>query len=96
VFRLLDGDRIATLAASFIGDLARNAGIASKLKIGTNIEPQRGVVKVLHTGVGADNGKLEDLLDVICASVFWMGIVLPPLRRLSLAILPAMLELLRS
>jgi phosphoacetylglucosamine mutase len=34
VFRLLDGDRIATLAASFIGDLARNAGIAQKLKIG--------------------------------------------------------------
>jgi phosphoacetylglucosamine mutase len=34
VFRLLDGDRIATLAASFIGDLARSAGIASKLKIG--------------------------------------------------------------
>ncbi|KAJ6141389.1 Phosphoacetylglucosamine mutase [Penicillium chermesinum] len=33
-FRLLDGDRIATLAAAFIGDLARNAGIASKLKIG--------------------------------------------------------------
>ncbi|RJE26297.1 Phosphoacetylglucosamine mutase [Aspergillus sclerotialis] len=34
VFRLLDGDRIATLAASFIGDLARSAGIAEKLKIG--------------------------------------------------------------
>jgi phosphoacetylglucosamine mutase len=34
VFRLLDGDRIATLAASFIGDLARNAGISPKLKIG--------------------------------------------------------------
>jgi phosphoacetylglucosamine mutase len=34
VFRLLDGDRIATLAASFIGDLARNAGISQKLKIG--------------------------------------------------------------
>ncbi|KAL4992449.1 hypothetical protein BDW68DRAFT_79355 [Aspergillus falconensis] len=34
VFRMLDGDRIATLAASFIGDLARSAGIASKLKIG--------------------------------------------------------------
>ncbi|EHA19129.1 hypothetical protein ASPNIDRAFT_212120 [Aspergillus niger ATCC 1015] len=33
-FRLLDGDRIATLAASFIGDLARSAGIAQKLKIG--------------------------------------------------------------
>ncbi|KAL1978451.1 hypothetical protein VTN31DRAFT_1310 [Thermomyces dupontii] len=34
VFRLLDGDRIATLAASFISDLARHAGIAQKLKIG--------------------------------------------------------------
>lgn len=34
VFRMLDGDRIATLAASFIGDLARNAGIAQKLKVG--------------------------------------------------------------
>ncbi|KAK2765596.1 Phosphoacetylglucosamine Mutase [Arachnomyces sp. PD_36] len=34
IFKLLDGDRIATLAASFIGDLARSAGVASKLKIG--------------------------------------------------------------
>jgi phosphoacetylglucosamine mutase len=33
-FRLLDGDRIATLAASFIGDLAREAGVADELKIG--------------------------------------------------------------
>ncbi|KAG9233105.1 N-acetylglucosamine-phosphate mutase-like protein [Amylocarpus encephaloides] len=33
-FRLLDGDRIATLAASFIGDLAREAGIAEELNIG--------------------------------------------------------------
>jgi phosphoacetylglucosamine mutase len=33
-FRLLDGDRIATLAASFIGDLAKNAGLAEKLKVG--------------------------------------------------------------
>lgn len=32
-FRLLDGDKIATLAASFIGDLAKNAGLTS-LKIG--------------------------------------------------------------
>ncbi|EIT73157.1 phosphoglucomutase/phosphomannomutase [Aspergillus oryzae 100-8] len=34
VFRLLDGDRIATLAAAFIGDLTKNAGIAQHLKIG--------------------------------------------------------------
>ncbi|KAI5285325.1 Phosphoacetylglucosamine Mutase [Ascosphaera aggregata] len=34
VFKLLDGDRISALAASFIGELARNAGIANKLKIG--------------------------------------------------------------
>lgn len=33
-FRLLDGDRIATLAASFIGDLARQSGLAEKLNIG--------------------------------------------------------------
>lgn len=33
-FRMLDGDRIATLAASFISDLARDSGIAQKIKIG--------------------------------------------------------------
>ncbi|KAJ5611661.1 Phosphoacetylglucosamine mutase [Penicillium herquei] len=33
-FRLLDGDRIAILAASFIGYLAQNAGISQKLNIG--------------------------------------------------------------
>lgn len=33
-FRLLDGDRIATLAAVFLGDLARNAGLGEKLKVG--------------------------------------------------------------
>lgn len=33
-FRLLDGDRIATLAASFIGDLARQAGFSQELRIG--------------------------------------------------------------
>ncbi|KAK4962156.1 Phosphoacetylglucosamine Mutase [Elasticomyces elasticus] len=33
-FRLLDGDRIATLAASFIGDLAKQSGLSDKLKIG--------------------------------------------------------------
>ncbi|KAL9118398.1 MAG: hypothetical protein Q9187_005059 [Circinaria calcarea] len=33
-FRLLDGDRIATLAALFIGDLAKHAGLSEKLKVG--------------------------------------------------------------
>jgi phosphoacetylglucosamine mutase len=33
-FRLLDGDKIATLAASFIGDLAREAGLAEEIDIG--------------------------------------------------------------
>ena len=31
---MLDGDRIATLAALFIGDLARHAGLTEKLKVG--------------------------------------------------------------
>ncbi|KAI4612852.1 uncharacterized protein J4E79_009998 [Alternaria viburni] len=34
VFRLLDGDRIATLVASFLGDTVRQSGLADKLKIG--------------------------------------------------------------
>ncbi|KAJ4343666.1 Phosphoacetylglucosamine Mutase [Ascochyta clinopodiicola] len=34
VFRLLDGDRIATLVASFLGDLVRQSGLADSIKIG--------------------------------------------------------------
>lgn len=34
VFKLLDGDRIATLGALMIIEMARNAGVADKLKIG--------------------------------------------------------------
>lgn len=33
-FHLLDGDRIATLVASFLGDLVRQSGLADNLKIG--------------------------------------------------------------
>ena len=32
-FRLLDGDRIATLAAAFIGDLVRRSGLEDKIKL---------------------------------------------------------------
>lgn len=34
VFHLLDGDRIATLAASFIGDLSRQSGLGDKIQVG--------------------------------------------------------------
>ena len=34
VFRLLDGDRIATLVASFLGDLVRHSGLSDTVKIG--------------------------------------------------------------
>lgn len=34
VFHLLDGDRIATLVASFLGDLVRQSGLADNIKIG--------------------------------------------------------------
>ena len=37
-FRLLDGDKIATLAASFIGDLAREARLSEDLKIGVRVQ----------------------------------------------------------
>jgi phosphoacetylglucosamine mutase len=33
-FRLLDGDKIATLAAGFIGDLVRTAGLEGQIKLG--------------------------------------------------------------
>jgi phosphoacetylglucosamine mutase len=34
VFHLLDGDRIATLGAVFLAEMARNAGLGEKLRIG--------------------------------------------------------------
>lgn len=34
MFHLLDGDRIATLIASFLGDLVRQSGLADNIKIG--------------------------------------------------------------
>ncbi|KAF7122823.1 hypothetical protein CNMCM5793_000933 [Aspergillus hiratsukae] len=57
VFRLLDGDRIATLAASFIGDLARSAGIAQKLKI--------GVVQTAYAN-GSSTEYIEKVLKLPC------------------------------
>lgn len=34
IFRILDGDRIATLAASFLGELVEKSGLADKIKLG--------------------------------------------------------------
>jgi len=34
IFRMLDGDRIATLAASFLGELVEKCGLAEKIKLG--------------------------------------------------------------
>ncbi|CAK3823481.1 Phosphoacetylglucosamine mutase [Lecanosticta acicola] len=34
IFRLLDGDRIATLAASFLGELVDKSGLSDKIKVG--------------------------------------------------------------
>lgn len=58
-FRLLDGDRIATLAALFISDLARSASLSEKLKV--------GVVQTAYAN-GASTGYItKDLkLPVVC------------------------------
>lgn len=58
-FHLLDGDRIATLGALFIAEMARNAGIAEKLKI--------GVVQTAYAN-GASTEYIEKVLKlpVIC------------------------------
>ncbi|KAL8873351.1 MAG: hypothetical protein Q9174_001171 [Haloplaca sp. 1 TL-2023] len=60
-FRLLDGDRIATLAASFIGDLARSAGLGEKLKV--------GVVQTAYANGAATAYVAQDLrLPVVCTA----------------------------
>ncbi|KAF1842135.1 Phosphoacetylglucosamine mutase [Cucurbitaria berberidis CBS 394.84] len=53
IFRLLDGDRIATLVASFLGDLVRSSGLAEDLKI--------GVVQTAYAN-GAATKYVEDTL----------------------------------
>ncbi|KAL8747117.1 MAG: hypothetical protein Q9184_007648 [Pyrenodesmia sp. 2 TL-2023] len=60
-FRLLDGDRIATLAASFIGDLARSAGLDEKLKV--------GVVQTAYANGASTAYVTQDLrLPVVCTA----------------------------
>ncbi|KAL8926136.1 MAG: hypothetical protein Q9208_003039 [Pyrenodesmia sp. 3 TL-2023] len=60
-FRLLDGDRIATLAASFIGDLARSAGLAEKLNV--------GVVQTAYANGASTAYVTQDLrLPVVCTA----------------------------
>ncbi|KAI4285684.1 MAG: hypothetical protein L6R35_004600 [Caloplaca aegaea] len=60
-FRLLDGDRIATLAASFIGDLAQSAGLGEKLKV--------GVVQTAYANGASTAYVTQDLrLPVVCTA----------------------------
>ncbi|KAL8702343.1 MAG: hypothetical protein Q9224_000045 [Gallowayella concinna] len=60
-FRLLDGDRIATLAALFIGDLSRSAGLGEKLKV--------GVVQTAYANGASTAYVTQDLrLPVVCTA----------------------------
>lgn len=60
-FRLLDGDRIATLAALFIGDIAKNAGLGEKLKV--------GVVQTAYANGASTAYITQDLrLPVVCTN----------------------------
>ena len=60
-FHLLDGDRIATLAALFIGDLARNAGLGEKIKV--------GVVQTAYANGASTSYITQDLkLPVVCTA----------------------------
>ncbi|KAF2843386.1 phosphoacetylglucosamine mutase [Patellaria atrata CBS 101060] len=60
-FCLLDGDRIATLAASFLGDLGRQSGLSEKLKI--------GVVQTAYANGASTRYITENLgLPVICTA----------------------------
>jgi phosphoacetylglucosamine mutase len=60
-FRLLDGDKIATLAASFIVDLAKQAGLSDELKV--------GVVQTAYANGASTDYLTKSLkLPVICTS----------------------------
>jgi phosphoacetylglucosamine mutase len=60
-FHLLDGDRIATLAASFLGDLGRASGLAEKLTI--------GVVQTAYANGASTQYIKEHLkLEVVCTN----------------------------
>lgn len=60
-FHLLDGDRIAILAASFIGELARNAGLGEKIKV--------GVVQTAYANGASTSYITQDLkLPVVCTA----------------------------
>lgn len=50
-----------------------DGAVAVGLKVDTDVEPQGGVVEMLHTSVGANDGELEDLLDVVGASTVGIG-----------------------
>ncbi|KAF2191440.1 Phosphoacetylglucosamine mutase [Zopfia rhizophila CBS 207.26] len=59
MFHLLDGDRIATLAASFLGDLVRQSGLSDSLTL--------GVVQTAYANGAATNYVVQNLkLKVDC------------------------------
>jgi hypothetical protein len=64
-FRLLDGDKIATLAAGFIGDLVRTAGLEGQIKL--------GVVQTAY----ANGSSTAYLKGVVSASVLELSKVYP-------------------
>jgi hypothetical protein len=47
--------------------------VAVGLEVHADIETKSGVVKVLHTGVGADDGELQHLLDVVGTRAVGVG-----------------------
>ncbi|KAF2665519.1 N-acetylglucosamine-phosphate mutase-like protein [Microthyrium microscopicum] len=60
-FQLLDGDRIATLAASFLADLSRQAGLSEKLAV--------GVVQTAYANGASTHYITSDLkLPVVCTA----------------------------
>ena len=60
-FRLLDGDRIATLTASFLANLAKSAGLAEKINV--------GVVQTAYANGASTLYVTQDLkLPVICTA----------------------------
>lgn len=50
-----------------------DGAVSVSLEVDADIEAQGGVMKVLHTGVGADDGKFKHLFDVVGARAVGVG-----------------------
>lgn len=73
--RVLLGGRLGLRVLNDLKSVLRegDGAVTVGLEVDTDIESQSGVVEMLHTSVGANDGELEHLLDVVGAGTVGIG-----------------------